>query len=87
MCRYGILQGSSGDADADAPLITHARHRAHLESALGFLDAFLVMRGASFKLSSSMTNETSIIQILTTSFWVQKSYGTRLRPWAKSRAW
>ncbi|KAH9978113.1 tRNA modification GTPase TrmE [Lactifluus volemus] len=40
--RYGILQDSSGDADA--PLIAHARHRAHLESALGFLDAFLVMR-------------------------------------------
>jgi hypothetical protein len=48
MCRYGILQDSSGGVDADAPLITHARHGAHLESALEFLDAFLVMRGASF---------------------------------------
>lgn len=27
------------------PLITHARHRAHLESALQFLDAFLDTRG------------------------------------------
>jgi hypothetical protein len=85
MCRYGILQNSSGDADA--PLITHARHRAHLESAFGFLDAFLVMRGASFfKLSSSVTDETFIIQILTKSFWAQKSYGMLPRLWARSRA-
>lgn len=33
--RYDLLENS------EAPLITHTRHRTHLESALGFLDAFL----------------------------------------------
>ncbi|TFK56232.1 tRNA modification GTPase GTPBP3 [Heliocybe sulcata] len=35
--RYDILQ----DGHAEQPVITHARHRVHLESALRFLDAFL----------------------------------------------
>ncbi|KAI9448363.1 tRNA modification GTPase TrmE [Lactarius indigo] len=38
--RYNILQDAEGE-DENASLITHARHRAHLETALGFLDAFL----------------------------------------------
>jgi len=42
--RYHLLQDSESE-DASAPLITHARHRVHLESALGFLDAFLDTRG------------------------------------------
>ncbi|KAI0031686.1 tRNA modification GTPase TrmE [Vararia minispora EC-137] len=37
--RYDFKRDTQ-DPD-DAPLITHARHRAHLESALRFLDAFL----------------------------------------------
>ncbi|KAH9963246.1 tRNA modification GTPase TrmE [Russula dissimulans] len=41
--RYRLVQGAQSE-DASAPLITHARHRAHLESALGFLDAFLDTR-------------------------------------------
>lgn len=45
-CRYHLLQDAAG-GDASAPLITHARHRAHLESALEFLDAFLDTRGTS----------------------------------------
>jgi len=42
--RYQLLQDADSE-DASAPLITHARHRAHLESALGFLEAFLDTRG------------------------------------------
>jgi len=42
--RYQLLQDAESE-DASAPLITHARHRAHLESALGFLEAFLDTRG------------------------------------------
>jgi len=42
--RYHLLQDADGE-DVSAPLITHARHRAHLESALQFLDAFLDTRG------------------------------------------
>ncbi|KAH9007151.1 tRNA modification GTPase TrmE [Lactarius hatsudake] len=38
--RYNILQDAGGE-DENASLITHARHRVHLETALGFLDAFL----------------------------------------------
>lgn len=41
-CRYHLRDESEG---VSVPLITHARHRAHLESALGFLDAFLDTRG------------------------------------------
>ncbi|KAH9180038.1 tRNA modification GTPase TrmE [Lactarius sanguifluus] len=41
--RYNILQDAEGE-DENASLITHARHRAHLETALGFLDAFLDTR-------------------------------------------
>ncbi|KAI9512724.1 tRNA modification GTPase TrmE, partial [Russula earlei] len=37
-------EAENEDASARHPLITHARHRAHLESALGFLDAFLDTR-------------------------------------------
>jgi len=36
--RYNLLEGG---LDRDVPLITHARHRVHLESALRFLEAFL----------------------------------------------
>jgi tRNA modification GTPase len=43
--RYNLLQDAEGE-DENASLITHARHRAHLETALGFLDAFLDTRGA-----------------------------------------
>ena len=43
--RYHLLEDAGGE-EAKAPLITHARHRSHLESALGFLDAFLETRGA-----------------------------------------
>ncbi|KAI0002929.1 tRNA modification GTPase TrmE [Russula compacta] len=39
--RYHLRDESE---DVSVPLITHARHRAHLESALGFLDAFLDTR-------------------------------------------
>ncbi|KZT20670.1 tRNA modification GTPase GTPBP3 [Neolentinus lepideus HHB14362 ss-1] len=35
--RYDILQ----DTQSEQPVITHARHRVHLESALRFLEAFL----------------------------------------------
>lgn len=35
--RYDLIQ----DSQAEQPLLTHARHRVHLESALRFLDAFL----------------------------------------------
>ena len=45
MYRYNLLQDVQGEGD-NASLITHARHRAHLETALGFLDAFLDTRGA-----------------------------------------
>jgi tRNA modification GTPase len=31
--------------DGSLPLITHARHRAHLESAVNFLDAFIAVGG------------------------------------------
>ncbi|KAI9466691.1 tRNA modification GTPase TrmE [Lactarius psammicola] len=41
--RYNLLQDAEGE-DENASLITHARHRAHLETALGFLDAFLDTR-------------------------------------------
>ncbi|KAH8999439.1 tRNA modification GTPase TrmE [Lactarius akahatsu] len=41
--RYNILQDAEGENE-NASLITHARHRAHLETALGFLDAFLDTR-------------------------------------------
>jgi tRNA modification GTPase len=47
--RYGlVVQDSRDDEDAVVPplYITHARHRTHLESALGFLDAFLDTRGS-----------------------------------------
>ena len=46
MCtrRYHFQDAAS--EEARAPLITHARHRSHLESALGFLDAFLETSGA-----------------------------------------
>ncbi|KAI0363732.1 tRNA modification GTPase TrmE [Pilatotrama ljubarskyi] len=37
--RYHLL--SADGSRAEEPLITHARHRAHLENALQFLDAFL----------------------------------------------
>ncbi|KAL1937591.1 hypothetical protein VTO73DRAFT_13086 [Trametes versicolor] len=37
--RFNLL-GEDG-ARVEEPLITHARHRTHLENALGFLDAFL----------------------------------------------
>src|SRR5712672_3149196 len=43
-CRYHLQAAAS--EEARAPLITHARHRSHLESALGFLDAFLETSGA-----------------------------------------
>ena len=43
-CRYHLQDSVS--EETRAPLITHARHRSHLESALGFLDAFLETRGA-----------------------------------------
>ena len=43
-CRYHLQDAAS--EEARAPLITHARHRSHLESALGFLDAFLETSGA-----------------------------------------
>lgn len=43
-CRYHLQDVAS--EEARAPLITHARHRSHLESALGFLDAFLETSGA-----------------------------------------
>ncbi|KAI0316134.1 hypothetical protein OF83DRAFT_1060864 [Amylostereum chailletii] len=39
--RYDLLDAT--DSTAEAPLITHARHRTHLESALAFLDAFLAI--------------------------------------------
>ncbi|KAI0269313.1 hypothetical protein BC834DRAFT_967940 [Gloeopeniophorella convolvens] len=39
-CVAAHARRRRGD-DAGAPLITHARHRAHLESACAFLDAFL----------------------------------------------
>jgi tRNA modification GTPase len=42
-CRYHLQDAAS--EEARAPLITHARHRSHLESALGFLDAFLETSG------------------------------------------
>lgn len=35
--RYDLLE----DTNTRAPIITHARHRTHLESALRFLEAFL----------------------------------------------
>ncbi|KAI0301868.1 hypothetical protein B0F90DRAFT_1715971 [Multifurca ochricompacta] len=38
--RYNLIQDAEGE-DTNVPLITHARHRVHLESALEFLDAFL----------------------------------------------
>lgn len=38
--RYELLE----DSAAEAPLVTHARQRVHLESALRFLDAFLATR-------------------------------------------
>ncbi|KAI0285095.1 hypothetical protein BGY98DRAFT_1105433 [Russula aff. rugulosa BPL654] len=41
--RYHLQDAAS--EEARAPLITHARHRSHLESALGFLDAFLETSG------------------------------------------
>lgn len=31
----------AGDQSASEPLITHARHRAHLQNALEYLEAFL----------------------------------------------
>ncbi|RDX53010.1 tRNA modification GTPase TrmE [Lentinus brumalis] len=37
--RYSLL--AENGLEADEPLITHARHRAHLENALEFLEAFL----------------------------------------------
>lgn len=37
--RFGLLQ--EHDKHREEPLITHARHRAHLEDALQFLRAFL----------------------------------------------
>ncbi|KAI1793014.1 tRNA modification GTPase TrmE [Ganoderma leucocontextum] len=37
--RYHLLEG--GGFHGEQPLITHSRHRAHLENALQFLDAFL----------------------------------------------
>ncbi|KAI0334883.1 tRNA modification GTPase TrmE [Cubamyces sp. BRFM 1775] len=37
--RYNLL--TEDGSRAEEPLITHARHRTHLESALQFLDAFL----------------------------------------------
>jgi len=36
--RYHLLDGQN---NSEVPLITHARHRVHLESALRFLEAFL----------------------------------------------
>ena len=41
-CRYHLLN-ENGSA-TEEPLITHARHRAHLENALQFLEAFLDTR-------------------------------------------
>lgn len=35
--RYDLLENTN----TQAPIITHARHRTHLESALRFLEAFL----------------------------------------------
>lgn len=35
--RYDLLENTN----TRAPIITHARHRTHLESALRFLEAFL----------------------------------------------
>jgi tRNA modification GTPase len=37
--RFDPATGA-GDSATQAPLITHARHRAHLEKSLAFLDAF-----------------------------------------------
>ena len=41
-------------ADPNAPLIINARHRAHLESAADFLDAFLATRPQVDVASSNM---------------------------------
>lgn len=37
--RYDVLQEHASD---ERPMITHARHRVHLEHALQFLEAFLM---------------------------------------------
>lgn len=52
-CRYHLQDAAS--EEARAPLITHARHRSHLESALGFLDAFLETSGARCGFSTHLT--------------------------------
>ena len=41
-CLHYLLQDADGK-DIGASLIMHAQHHAHLQSMLGFLDAFLDM--------------------------------------------
>ena len=41
LCRFDVLPSAS---DPDSPLIINPRHKAHLEWALKFLDAFLAAR-------------------------------------------
>jgi hypothetical protein len=45
LCSYDLFDGRD---HSQTPLITHARHRTHLESALRFLEAFLDTRKLIF---------------------------------------
>lgn len=42
--RYDLLQAENATGMTDLPVSTHPRHKAHLEDALRFLDAFLNTR-------------------------------------------
>ena len=73
--RYKLLD----EAGREEPLITHARHRAHLENALLFLNAFLDSREQPFYLRITQLPQRNFQPNMTLSR-QQRNFAMLLKP-------